>query len=241
MSTDRPLYVGYMPTPRRHLLALRAIVPLLLVLAAGIGILTAGTMNEPGAAVWDTSAVAEVEGVLRLRPVPHVVTPDGPVLLVEQGKFGAQERAAAFADRGVRVRGAAIERGAIRLIELAAGDGALAEAPAAAEVSGVPTASRRVRATGEIIDTKCFSGAMKPGEGRRHRACAILCIRGGIPAAFIGIDEAGEPIWGIIEPTDSGLPSESTIDRVGEPVAAEFDLTVRDGLPVISGLTVSPR
>ncbi len=38
--------------------------------------------------------------------------------------------------------------------------------------------------TGEIVDAKCFFGVMKPGHGKPHRACAIRCISGGIPAVF---------------------------------------------------------
>jgi nitrite reductase/ring-hydroxylating ferredoxin subunit len=34
--------------------------------------------------------------------------------------------------------------------------------------------------SGEIIDPKCYFGAMNPGEGKPHRSCAIRCIEGGI-------------------------------------------------------------
>lgn len=45
---------------------------------------------------------------------------------------------------------------------------------------------------GEIVDTKCYLGAMKPGRGKPHRDCASLCIRGGIPAALLVRTETGE-------------------------------------------------
>jgi hypothetical protein len=38
---------------------------------------------------------------------------------------------------------------------------------------------------GEIIDPKCFLGAMKPGDGKTHKACATLCLEGGIPPMFV--------------------------------------------------------
>ena len=34
--------------------------------------------------------------------------------------------------------------------------------------------------TGEIIDPKCYYGAMNPGQGKPHLSCAIRCISGGI-------------------------------------------------------------
>ena len=37
---------------------------------------------------------------------------------------------------------------------------------------------------GEILDSKCWFGAMRPAEGKVHKSCAALCIRGGIPPAF---------------------------------------------------------
>jgi hypothetical protein len=33
---------------------------------------------------------------------------------------------------------------------------------------------------GEIVDPKCFFGAMNPGEGKTHLSCAARCLSGGI-------------------------------------------------------------
>ena len=38
---------------------------------------------------------------------------------------------------------------------------------------------------GEIIDSKCYLGAMKPSTRKVHRACAIRCLSGGIPPLFL--------------------------------------------------------
>ena len=42
---------------------------------------------------------------------------------------------------------------------------------------------------GEIIDPKCYLGAMKPGGGKTHKACAMRCIAGGIPRRQTGHDD----------------------------------------------------
>ncbi|WP_109302670.1 hypothetical protein [Aquimarina sp. AU474] len=59
---------------------------------------------------------------------------------------------------------------------------------------------------GEIIDPKCYFGVMKPGKGKIHRSCAVLCISGGIPPVlattdrnniseyYLITDNAGKPI-----------------------------------------------
>jgi nitrite reductase/ring-hydroxylating ferredoxin subunit len=51
---------------------------------------------------------------------------------------------------------------------------------------------------GPLGDPKCFARAMKPGDGKTHKGCAVLCLRGGIPAVFVAadrvyllVDEAG--------------------------------------------------
>jgi len=38
---------------------------------------------------------------------------------------------------------------------------------------------------GEVADSKCHLGVMNPGRSKVHRACAVLCIRGGIPPVLL--------------------------------------------------------
>jgi hypothetical protein len=49
-----------------------------------------------------------------------------------------------------------------------------------------------VMMVGEILDAKCWFGAMRPGYGKTHKACAALCARGGLPLAFCQIGTCGE-------------------------------------------------
>ena len=46
--------------------------------------------------------------------------------------------------------------------------------------------------SGEIVDSKCYFGSMKPGEGKPHRSCAALCISGGIPPVYVVQNENKE-------------------------------------------------
>jgi len=48
-----------------------------------------------------------------------------------------------------------------------------------------------VQLTGEIVDSKCYFGVMNPGAGKVHRDCAVRCISGGIPPAFLVRDGGG--------------------------------------------------
>ena len=77
------------------------------------------------------------------------------------------------------------------MVELEPGDAGLAldaraGTPAVAPVmKGLGT----VRLRGEIVDSKCYLGAMKPGGGRTHKGCAVLCLKGGVPPVFVSRDE----------------------------------------------------
>jgi hypothetical protein len=46
----------------------------------------------------------------------------------------------------------------------------------------IPFGRKTIR--GEIIDSKCALGVMKPGFGKIHRSCAIRCIEGGVQPLF---------------------------------------------------------
>ena len=88
--------------------------------------------------------------------------------------------------------------------------------PADAQVSRVHI--RTDTLVGEIVDTKCYLGAMKPGRGKPHRDCASLCIRGGIPAALLVRTENGERV--LVNLVDfAGRPlGQELLDWVGQPV-----------------------
>jgi hypothetical protein len=38
-----------------------------------------------------------------------------------------------------------------------------------------------VHVLGELVDSKCHLGVMKPGEGPLHRDCAVRCLLGAVP------------------------------------------------------------
>ncbi|MGQ0626682.1 MAG: hypothetical protein ACT4PL_01115 [Phycisphaerales bacterium] len=53
---------------------------------------------------------------------------------------------------------------------------------------------------GEIADPKCFLGAMKPGSGLTHKACAVRCLSGGITPVLV-VRDATEA-WAMMTLTD---------------------------------------
>src|SRR5437762_1463955 len=153
-----------------------------IVLVVGLiicGALIAVGQRDPGTGKWEDNAT-ETWGVLIASPYAMLQTDHGMIPLVDQGKVGAGDRIAAANGRPAKVRGTRIERNGFKLIELADGDNAITEVGAVSSLAS-PISSESVTLHGEIVDIKCHSGAMKPGDGKTHKACAVLCIRGGIP------------------------------------------------------------
>ncbi|MGE6744243.1 hypothetical protein ACQKGC_28815, partial [Allorhizobium pseudoryzae] len=89
----------------------------------------------------------------------------------------------------MELRGSVLRRGAIQML-VVEGRGQPLDAssgldPAMHEPLG------RWRIAGEICDGKCYAGAMRPGSGLAHKACANLCLIGEIPAVFVTVDPVG--------------------------------------------------
>ena len=234
LSGDDPFYVGYLPTPRAMkraaLLAAGSLVAMLAVLGAAAPM----ALRDPGPAVWDLSQQVQETGVLRLEPYPHLVQTDASgreterLLLGEEFKTGVGDRLDRMSDgaagsldgRTMTASGWVLTREGRRMITLDPSDQGLKVEPGAASES-IPRDGgtlETVTLSGEILDGKCYLGAMKPGDGAAHRACAMLCLRGGLPALFIerGGPNDGRVHW--IADADGGGIDPALIPHVAQPV-----------------------
>jgi hypothetical protein len=70
-----------------------------------------------------------------------------------------------------------------------------------------------VQLTGEIVDSKCYFGVMNPGAGKVHRDCAVRCISGGIPPAFLVRDGSGKTVTILLANWKRAL-----LEHIAEPV-----------------------
>jgi hypothetical protein len=196
MSKD-DFFVGWSAeTPRADR---RFLLGASLGLIAGGGVLGASlAMDRPsiGNGVWDQGRPRTLRGVLSRLPYPILRTRGlngevRTVFLASSGKTTPNIDARSF-DRPVQVSGTLITRGrnammAVADIEAASDDFDAADLGAPAAVDRGP-----VMLVGEILDAKCWFGAMRPGYGKAHKACAALCARGGLPLAFCQIGACGD-------------------------------------------------
>lgn len=226
MPDEPPIYVGYLPIPSRHRRLLAMLLPTLLLLAVGAGAVIATAQRNPGPAVWHDDPTIHA-GVLIAEPYPVLYPAEGPpIILVAEGKHGLAG-IETLAGRTVEVRGTLLERGSAMMLETRG-------IPAAIESTRpmpehVPPADRTGPLTliGEVVDSKCCFGAMKPGDGKTHRACATLCIRGGIPPVLVGLDPRGQPRYTLLAGADGGPANQRLLPLVGERVRASGTLVTR--------------
>lgn len=219
---DEEFFVGYLPTPpglTRFALGVAAVI---LVVFGGVAAGAALLERAPGAA---HQRPAEITGRLIAAPYGMVRYEDEGrirhVLLVRGGKFGAPARDVTRLDgRAVTVQGLALERDGRELLELRA---AIAEAAldddARARLDAVPTEDLGdVTVDGEIVDSKCYYGRMRPGGGRTHRACAQVCIAGNIPPVLVTHDRAGRATHYLLASRDGTSVAREVLPFVAEPV-----------------------
>ena len=104
------------------------------------------------------------------------------------------------------------------ILEIADGLSSIIPTPDAAAGPPQPAdPGQTVQVSGEIIDPKCYFGAMNPGEGKTHRSCAVRCISGGIMPC-IKYAENGLLHYAVLVDKDGGPMNEAVLPYVGEPV-----------------------
>ncbi len=234
-------YVGYRDTPPGVRRFVNVVVPVLLWIMVVVNAAALVAMRDPGDAVWSTASTQRVTGVLRAEPYPMLVTDDGrSVLLVEMGKVGAQARTRELGGAVVTATGYPLSRGDWSMLELVPGDEAIA-AEEGALGSVVVEPAEAVELEGEILDAKCFLGAMKPGDGMAHRACAALCVRGGIPPLLGVATDDGASIDLFLLEGEAGarFPDEWT-RWMGRPVRLSGDLSRIGPTPVVRVRDIEP-
>lgn len=218
-DTHDDFYVGYLPAPPRHVRFLRVLIPPTLTVLACIMAAIAFTQRSPGPAIWHDATPISITGALYATPYPVLFTDDNTAyFLVEQGKRGAQQRAAPHHAHRATITGWLLERDDRKILELVPEDDAIRAHEPVPElpITSIPTFAP-ITAHGEIVDAKCYLGAMKPGDGKAHKACATLCITSGIPALFIS-GSSDTPAYHLILDTSHQPATNITHDFIGEPI-----------------------
>jgi len=192
MRNQSEFYVGYLRMPTGLKRTVRRVVVALGVLAIGVAaILVAGQHPFP-ASNFEFGQYREFRGTLIAAPYPALTIPgEGlPWLLVGPGKRGVGDMRS-LDGREVMITGERVIRGHDHMIEIA-GQASTLSSAVAQRVPDIELGE--VQLTGEVVDSKCYFGVMNPGAGKVHRDCAVRCISGGIPPAFLVRDSSGKTV-----------------------------------------------
>jgi hypothetical protein len=198
--------------------------------------LLASTITDPGRGLFDTGALPEpprdvtLTGTLVSTPHPMLMLPADAahpephgVLLSGDGKHGATLDRLALQGRQVEAKGTLFKRGALDMLVIYEPPRPIGDA---VRSGGALEAVKlgRWRVVGEICDGKCAAGAMVPGTGLAHKACANLCLLGKVPPVFVST----KPLLGhemlVLADTDGKEPGDRIRDLVATRIVVEGDV-----------------
>ncbi len=242
-SSSTDFFVGYATTPPALGRRLRRLVLVLLVAAPALAAATGLLQNPLPNGSFEFGVDRVFEGVIYESPIPilHIVKSsqdsDNPaarnLLLVGAGKFGLPDFAEGYDGRKVRFAGTLIYRERMTMVEM--------NDEASFEVLGKPEASEErgrfetlgaVTIEGEVVDTKCFFGVMRPATGKVHRACAIRCLSGGVPPGLLVQDgQGGGVVFMLAGPPGQTLDLD--VQWAARTVRARGQLEIHDDVPVL--------
>jgi len=241
-SDPDEFYIGYLDqAPASLSRFLRRIALLLILIAVPLfGLLAAMQQPQPSGR-FEFGVYRDFEGVLYTEPLPYLRVHDphsseSPVrtlLLVGAGKHAIPQKARALSGQRIAFTGSVIEREGLTMVEMndRVSIRGLGE-PAAGQQRGESEKIGQISLTGELVDTKCWLGVMRPATGKVHRACAIRCLEGGIPPGLLIRDESGAmKVFPLVAPT--GGPADFDLQWAAREVEVKGTLELLDGLPLL--------
>lgn len=247
-NSPPPFFIGWSDKVPRALKAFLSLVCLALVVGFASGAVLVGASQkdpEGGQFRWDYGP-QDLEGIVIGGAYPALWVTKGTdaipsnqaLLLNGNGKTGVQRRINKFDGKLVKVRGVIMERGTLRMMQLGGGERGLSpiEGETSIEVPE-PVSLGRWRVSGEICDGRCVVGAMRPGEGLAHKACANLCIAGGQPPIFVATAPIEEDIFFLIMEPGKAPVSDDLLRYTAGLVTVEADISRIGNLTL---MTVDP-
>ncbi len=229
------MFIGWAKAPAVDRRFLLGALPLGLIAGGGASWLIASELDDPGAGAWLTNATHKVTGALVSAPYPMLRVSDPPapfgmrtVLVVAQGKCTSSLKLADKEGLPVEASGVLIERKDRRMLEVPPFlddwlNPAFIDMPGAVAALE-PVSLGSARLAGTIMDSKCFFGVMRPGRGKTHKACASLCIRGGIPPSFWVRTKDGRESVLLMTDAEGGAMPMDILPLVADAVEAEGEI-----------------
>ncbi len=235
---QEPFFVGWGKVPK-------ALKSFLLLCTASFVISFAVAAFAISATQTDTGSGAfmgrvNATGILQNDPYPvlHVIESDrferGEVVLLSAGgKNGVFNRTEGLDGEAVKLSGLRVERGDLDGLQLRGGMRGLGltdnpDPDFEIEVEALG----RWKLSGEICDGKCLTGAMRPGNGLAHKACANLCLIGDVPPVFVSSGPVDGKEFLLMANADGKRLGDEILDFTATYVEIEGDVERRGNMLV---------
>jgi hypothetical protein len=226
-NPQEPFFVGWGKVPKALRFFLASCAALLVV---GFGVMayaTSATQTDTGSGAFMGRTMAT--GVLQEKPYPILHVIESPhfergetIILSGGGKRGAVVQATGLDGQIVEANGVRMDRGDLHGMQLRNGRRGLKAAEDQAQSLDISIEKLgRWKLHGEICDGKCLNGAMRPGTGLAHRACAILCLLGDVAPVFVSSGPLDGDEFLLISGPDGGPITQALLEYTALLVEVE--------------------
>lgn len=245
-NTDDEFFIGWSPMPPNTRVTLMKSLWILFFIVIVTAVAGSALQRTIGTAAFEYETVRDFEGYFQKDPVPMLVVdrsgqsghenPRSRYLLVHPFKFGfSKSSASQHNGQFISLRGKLIYRGQDTMIEVIP-ESVKPVLTSAALQGDTPTPFMdlgEVSLRGEIVDSKCYFGVMNPGDWKLHRACAIRCISGGIPAVLHVKMSTGQSRVYVLASANGESIQKAILPHVALPVEISGQLRMLGDLSIL--------
>ncbi|MGB5818676.1 MAG: hypothetical protein WBG90_04265 [Saonia sp.] len=231
MDKNNDFYIGYVDkVAPRIKKTLKHFLLFSLVVLLGIAAVFALTQHTATNSAFEFDTETKITGIYHEMPYPMLKVKIGDtafknIVLLGFGKFGANpylEKIHREVDQlsgsTLSIEGNLIYYNGKTLLQITSDEKITLIEKADAELLPKPKVLvNDMELLGEIIDPKCYFGVMKPGKGKIHRSCAVLCISGGIPPVLATTDANNILEYYLITDRDGNAIHQDILPFVGKP------------------------
>lgn len=237
-ETEDEFFVGYVDhvSPKTRL-ALKRFVVLGVLFLIALAAVFALTQNENKNSSFELTNATLITGVYHESPYPMLQVKIAPgsyknIVLLGFGKKGAnpyldqlRNEEAILTGKHISIEGNLIYYNGKTLLQITDEDKVTWADTNSKDSSPLPEAMIQEKEfKGEIIDPKCYFGVMKPGYGKIHRSCAVLCISGGIPPVLVTTDANNNSKYYLLTDKKGNQLHKQILAYVGKPSLVKGDV-----------------
>ncbi len=246
---EKEFYIGYLPkAPKGIGKIVSWVSALLLILVCVNSFLMISSEKKFDDSTFEFGEYNSFEGIIMENPYPRILIERpgetgmhpkySQYYLAQFGKFGGGKMVEGLEGKSVKLQGSLIYRDDQTMIEIK--DNSIShdhtfDNDRIPEFNSILPQENLGTHTlkGEIVDSKCFYGVMNPGNLKVHKACAINCIRGGMPPVFVVKDSNGNVGYYLLQDKNGNAVNDRILDKIAEPVKIKGEVIKQGDLLIL--------